>query len=364
MDKKRLTIVTVSLGSGGLERIVSNIANIYVAKGWEVDILTLLNPEGKVFVKLDERVNHVFFQNIKPNPSSFQKIKAVPKWIKFIREHITKTNPDCILAMTIKIGSMVVLANKNKNTRIIVREISDPKSKARNQLANKICFKYCKKADAFIFQTEWEKSCFPKKIQSIGQVIANPVVLKTTAVSPKRKTFVTMGRLVNFQKCHDILIKAFALVLKKHPDYTLEIYGEGPDAKIDQDLIEKLGIKDSVFLMGACSNVHEKIKDASGFVLTSDFEGLSNALLEAYMMGIPCVTSDWPGANEVITNSVDGLIVKRGHITEFANAMNFIIENEKQAHDFTINAQKNISKYDAKNVFVRYENVIEGKYNG
>lgn len=361
MNQKKLTIITVSLESGGLERIVSNIANIYVSKGWKVDVLTLLNPEGKVFVKLDNRVNHIFFKDIKTHPSSFQKLISVPKWIKFIRQHLQETNPDCILAMTIKIGSMTILANKNKSTRIVVREISDPKSKARNQFMNLICFKICKKADGFIFQTEWEKSCFPKKIQQIGQVIANPVVLTTTASINKRKTIVTMGRLNNFQKRHDVLIKAFSIFAKNHPDYTLEIYGDGPDFEKDQKLIDKLNISEHVFLRHACSDVHEKIRDAECFILTSDYEGLSNALLEAYMMGIPCITSDWPGASEVITNNIDGLIVKRGDISGFAKALSFIVENKETANHFALNAQKNIHKYDAQYIFSQYENIIEGK---
>ena len=137
-DKKTLMIVTVSLTSGGLERIVANIANRYIDKGWNVTILTLLNPEGKVFVKLNEKVKHVYFKGIPgPDASSFRKALTTRKWVKFIKEGIKENEPECILAMTIKIGSMVTIANKNNHARVVVREISDPKSKARNQLIKK-----------------------------------------------------------------------------------------------------------------------------------------------------------------------------------------------------------------------------------
>ena len=361
MESKKLMIVTVSLGSGGLERMVANIANKYIEKGWKVCVLTLLNPEGNVFVKLDKEVVHYDFKDISSAfASSFEKARKTKKWIRFIRQHICDFRPDCILAMTIKIGSMVVIANKKHKSRVVVREISDPKSKARNQLVNKICFHFCKKADGFIFQTEWEKSCFPKKIQNIGMVIPNPVVLKTNAIEEKRKVIVTMGRLLNYQKRHDVLIKSFALFNKNYPEYKLEIYGEGPDLEFDQKLAGKLNVTNNVVFKGACKNVHELIADASCFVITSDFEGLSNALLEAYLMGIPCITSDWPGAKEVVTDGVDGLVVKRGDINGFANAMECIVRNKDKASLFSKNACNNMKKYDAEIVFESYFKMIEG----
>ena len=361
-NDKKLMIVTVSLTSGGLERMVANIANRYVSKGWSVFVLTLLDPNESVFVQLDNKVECRHFKDIAgPDASPIKKALTTKKWIKFIRTNIEDIKPTNILAMTIKIGSMVVIANKKHNARVVVREISDPKSKVRNQLMNKICFHYCKKADGFIFQTEWEKSCFPKKIQCIGRVIPNPVVLKTKASEVKKDVIVTMGRLWNLQKRHDVLIKSFAEFSKKYPNYTLEIYGEGPDLAFDKKLAKDLEVESKVIFKGACKNVHELIKGAKCFVMTSDFEGLSNALLEAYLMGIPCITSDWPGADEVITDGVDGFIVKREDINGFANVIEKIVTNDDLAAQFVKISQQNLSKYDAEIVFKQYENIIEGR---
>ena len=360
MNKKRVLIVTVSLSSGGLERIVANIANRFSNKGCEVLILTLLNPNGEVFVKLEDDVKYINFKDIKVNASGMDKFKTTLKWISFIKQNINDFDPDYILAMTIKIGSMVIIANKKRRARVVVREISDPKSKARNQLMNKICFHYCKKADGFIFQTDWERSCFPKRIQRIGKVIPNPAVLSEYAVTPKRNAIVTMGRLLNFQKCHLDLIKAFSIFKKNHPEYVLEIYGEGPDKVVDEELVAKLNLTDSVRFMGACKNVHSQIKDAKCFILTSDYEGLSNALLEAYLMGIPSISSDWPGVSEVINDRVDGLIVKRGDINGYAKAMSEICDNEELAYKLSENAKKQKNKYDSEEVFSKYISMIEG----
>lgn len=106
-----------------------------------------------------------------------------------------------------------------------------------------------------------------------------------------------------------MLIRAFAKIASKYPDYTLFIYGEGPLRRDLESLIKTLHLGNQVFLPGFKKNIHELISDAGFFILSSDFEGLSNALLEAMCMGIPCIITNVSGIDEVIHDKINGVLV-------------------------------------------------------
>lgn len=358
----RLLIITTSIGFGGLARMTRNVANLYVKKGWDVEIALLLDTIDS-FGDLDERVKVISFKDFKASNMSSETKKrlSVFKWIKFIKKTVKEYSPSNILTMTLKIGAMTSLAVRGKNRpRIVMREISDPKSKARSQLSNWILYRCSKRIDGIIFQTNWEQQCYPKKMQKKGKVIPNPVVMKERAVYPKRTAFAAMSALTNFQKSIDVMIKAFALFHEKHPEYTLELYGKGEDEASLKELANSLGVSESVHFLGAHKDVHERIKDAKGFVTTSDFEGLSNSLLEAFLMGVPCISSDWPGVEDVITNEKNGLIVKRGDVEGFAKAFERLADDDDLCRKFSENAVKEWERYDTEKVFGQYCDLIEG----
>ena len=352
--KNSLMLVTGGLGSGGLERIVANVANYYAKKGWNVSILLLLDPTVFQILEPSIKVYSMFDKT-----TNSRKWSRVFSWIKFIKQHAKQEQPDIVVAMTFKIGSMVRIACKNKNTRIIVREINDPQT--RNKMANAITDYFVKKCDGIIFQTEWERMCHSKKCQKIGHIIVNPVIIPMEAVVPKRKVIATMGRLDLKQKRQDVLIRSFALLHKKYPDYILEIYGDGSEENKEylMNIVREENLEGFVKFIKARQDVHKCIRDAEMFVLTSDYEGLSNALLEAWLMGIPCITSDWNGVEDVVTNHENGLIVKRGDAIAFAQAMEFYIENPDLAQKYAENAKTYAYKYDINFVIKQWEKLLE-----
>ena len=354
MKEKNMIIVTGSLGTGGLERIVANVANHYANKGWKVRVLLLLDSD--VFHKLHQSIEVYSFLD---RPILKNKVFYILPWINFIKKHIKEHDPCLIVAMTFKIGSLVRIACKNKDVRIIVREISDPNT--RSKLSNAITDYFVENCSGIIFQTNWERICHSKKCQKIGRVIVNPVKIPVPAVETKRKVIVTMGRLLLKQKRQDILIKGFSIFHKKHPEYKLEIYGKGEDELVIKEMVEKENLTNSILFMGACPDVHERIKDASVFVITSAFEGLSNALLEAWLMGIPSISSNWNGADEIITNGYNGLIFEKENPEELARKICFYVENPEIAVEHASRAILMRSKYEIDNVMLQWEELLENK---
>jgi len=283
-------------------------------------------------------------------------------WVKFLNKVFQEKKPDCVLAMTLKIGALCVLARKQMKIRISFRETCDPKSKVRNVPFDRMLCLICRKIDGVIFQTEWEKSCYPSFMQAKGRVIPNPVSVDVLwEYNPSNKTIVTMGRLENIQKRHDILIEAFSVFCKSNPGYKLLIFGNGPDKEMLNGIIKKHDLDNSVTVVSAQKNVHSLIRDASMFVMTSDFEGLSNALAEAMLMGIPCISSNWPGCEDVIDNNVNGYIYNRQDVKELASYMNELANDVEKKQSFSLEAQKLKEHFDPDKVIEQYARIIEGE---
>lgn len=361
LNKNTIMIVCGRLTMGGLETVAANVSNYYSGKGWEVVLLSLLNPDEVVFQKIDPRVKIVFFHGVKASPSFFERVMYSGRWVRFIKKTVSQFRPSIIFALTFKIACLVIRANRHFGARVCARELNDPKSKERPWYINFVTDLYVRHADAVIFQTHWEKSCYSRKVQKIGHVVQNPVKKYVDAPEKKRRAIVAVGRYSNIQKRHDLLIKAFSIFVCNHPDFSLEIYGEGPDEQINRKIAEKLGVGDKVIFEGPRKNVLDLIANASCFVLSSDYEGMSNALLEAWLSGVPCVTTDWPGAEEVVTDNSDALICKRGDAVGLAKCMAEIVDHPEFAKGLGEKAKIKRSNFEYFQVMDMYDAVIEGK---
>ena len=129
------------------------------------------------------------------------------------------------------------------------------------------------------------------------------------------------------------MIKAFEKIEEKHPGYKLDIYGKGELEKRLKQLILSSGLQEKIFLKGNSDNLHEEIKDASIFVMPSKFEGLSNALIEAYTMGIPCIGSDVIGIKNIIKHKT-GLLFESENLDDLVNVLTFAIENPSKMVEY------------------------------
>ena len=137
-----------------------------------------------------------------------------------------------------------------------------------------------------------------------------------------------------------MLIDAFSIFHNTHLDYSLEIYGIGEEEEKLKALAQKKNISDSVHFMGFSADVNEKMRNASMYVCSSDYEGISNSMLEALGMGIPTISTDCPigGARQVIRDHENGLLVPVRDIKSLSDAMIEIAEDKELASKLSDNA--------------------------
>lgn len=330
---KKIVIVVGSLGRGGAERITIYLAQYFKEQGVECEIVTW-SKQDKEYNLPSGIKRHVIYEGQEGSISSIRKMRECYKQIA----------PDMILIMGTPLCTRVVLALKGLNIPFIVSERNDPTHYAGNRLNLFLARYMMKKARGFVFQTNAVKKYYEKRLGIRGTVIPNPFFLENFPMPYEGKRnfeIVTVGRLVG-QKNQKILIEAFAQLHKRYPQYILSIYGEGPLEKELKKAAEIYGVASVVLLHGNVEKVSEHIKNAEIFVLSSDFEGMPNALIEAMALGLPCISTDCPcgGPAELIVNGQNGILVPVRDVSALAEAMITLIENPAYAKKIGGNAVK------------------------
>lgn len=352
----KLVFITPGMTFGGAERVISILSNIWCDMGHDVSIFITSSDKPSVY-KLNKKVKVEYYDDYRVDGVSHFKL------ISSIRDFVDKENPDCVLSFMNDVCAYTILSLIGKKIPIIYSERNDP-NKTNQSKVDKIFRKIVELgASHIVFQTEGAKQCYSKKVQRKSSIILNPVELSRI---PERKKedinyseIVTVARLEQ-QKNQELLIDAFNLVCKKHQDIVLKIYGEGSLKNKLQNKIHELGLNDKVLLMGAKQDVLEWIKESYCFVLTSDFEGLPNSLIEAMCMGIPCISTDCsPGGARQLLGDDRGLIVPCRDKERLAEAINMYLEQRDIAMQYGEEAYKLRDKIESYTVAKEWINLIE-----
>ena len=216
-----------------------------------------------------------------------------------------------------------------------------------------------KKYDKLVVLTEAEKSGSWAKWDKVV-VIPNPLMNQenghSTCVS---KIAITAARLADV-KNYKSLISIWARVIQHHPDWILQIWGEGSERGDLEKRIERLKLHNHVFLMGYTSEVQEQMAKASLFVLTSRTEGFSLAAIEAMSVGIPAVVYNCPGGiRYVVKDGETGYLVPMDDEDAFAEKVCTLIENEDLRRTMGQAALKEVEQYRIENITQRWMDLFQ-----
>ena len=243
---------------------------------------------------------------------------------------------DVYIVMGVPMCMYVMPALRGTKAKIIVSERNDPKNFQGKTITKVLSRWLMGQANGFVFQTN-DASDFYRNYKDKSVIIPNPVaevpiVQERIPNELRRKEIVTAGRLVP-QKNYEMLIRAFAKVAEILLDYKLIIYGEGNLKEHLVHLSNELGVGSRVVFRGAVNDLHERIVDSELFILTSDFEGMPNALMEAMAMGLTCISTDCPcgGPKEIIKSGINGYLIPVQNVEKCAETINAVINNKKNA---------------------------------
>lgn len=366
---------------GGAERVAALLLNEFYKKGCEAEFLLTssnkdeiinrdLNPEIPVtvlgsgnakespFLKLFFALLGIFssflckpFEAVgKTAPVCFAYLSFIAQYhreIKLLRKKLER-NPDATVISFLQPSiPITLLAAKGLPNRIIISERGDPKRQMKKRYGFGFVKKYYQRADAVVFQTNDALAAYPDNISKKGTVIFNPVNSSLPeAYFGEREKYVTTFCRISRQKNLPVLVEAFADFRKSFGEYTLKIIGEpqNTDDKAalaeTKALAEKLGISEFIEFRPFSASVHGLIIRDAMYVNSSDYEGMSNAMLEAMAIGMPVICTDCPigGANAVIKSGENGLLTEVGNAEEISEAMKKIAGDKVFSDKLSINA--------------------------
>ncbi len=355
MNRKKYAIILPSLGMGGAERVASEIANEMIKHNNYVQFILLDNND--VYYKLDRRIKVDFMDYDE------KKNKIIKNYyrIKKLRCFLKKESIDIVISFLTSANFLAILSAIGTNTKVFVSERSNPNIDSTIiKFIRKILYRM---ADGCVFQTTDAMNLFKGKIRRNSIVIENPVKSNLPRWSNYKKhddSIVTACRLEK-SKNIPMLLLAFSKIIMKYDEFKLLIFGDGPEKENIYHLIEKMNLKNNVFLMGKDINWHVMAVKCRIFVLSSDYEGMSNSLLEALAMGMPVVSTDHPigGAKALINNNENGFLVPVNDSDAMAESLFKIISNKELQNNFSKNAEKicqTLSISNITNKWLKYVN--------
>lgn len=345
---KRVLIAIGKLSGGGAERVASVWANELVEKGYEVAILTYFSSENEYYCNECIRV-----YRIAETQKEYIGLSFLSRY-NIIRGYLKSFTPEYVISFLPSMQIWMMLTNVGlRSRRIETIRINPWKANVKGikqKILWRMCYTTCHKV---IFQSSDQAPFFSKRQQRKSIVIPNPLSdvyfenHRTDITNAPRK-FVAAGRITE-QKNYPMMIKAFANVCKNHPEITLDIYGEGNEIYVSQirELISTVGMDDRIILCGRSNCMENEYKSHDVFLMSSDYEGLPNALAEAMASRLVIISTDCKtGPRDLIDDGRNGFLVPIDNIDALQQKLEEVISmSPEKLNEIAKNARKKVLNY-------------------
>lgn len=341
MKKKKIIFYIGSLTKAGAQRVIINLTQSLLEKGYDITIVTIakeedeyLLPKGAVRI-----ISDLTQKEIRNN-----RLLNLKNRIIKLRDIWKNENPDLIVSFIGKNNFMAILTSMGLKIPVAVSVRGEPTEEYYTGLLRFLARYLFRAASGIILQTEESKKFFPPKTLKKAVVLPNPlnpIFIEEVCHEEREKKIVLVGR-IDSNKNQKLAIRAFQMISNKFPEYKMEIWGTGEDFRALTEFVKEIGMEEKILLQGATDQVKEKLKSAALYILPSNTEGMPNSLMEAMALGLPVISTDCPcgGPKELIQDGINGLLVPVKDEERMAEAMERVLENKEFRSKLGENAMK------------------------
>lgn len=362
----KIAFLVNSLGKGGAERVVANLAAYFDTQGYEVLLVTSrVVPEEYVIPSRIKRIDLSRFQEQEKGG----RLQNIQRRIKRLHQIWCTQRPDIIISFIGKLNLYAVVSSFGTKIPILVSVRSDPEREYPRGIMRTLAKTLFRKTEGMIFQTQEAMAFFPKSIQQKSIVLPNPLdvrFIRERFEGTRRQEIVSVGTLID-NKNHIMLVKAFSKLAKDYPELVVKLFGHGYKGTDTTEEIKAFakqsGIGDRVIFMGRRSDIFEAIYQSRIFVLTSKIEGMPNALMEAMALGLAVISTDCPcgGPRTLIHNYENGILIPVDDADALEKALREILEDSKLEEKLGKNAHRIGKDLSPDKVNKMWQNYIESK---
>jgi len=372
---KKIFIFIPSFESGGVERNAVIVANSLMEKGYDVSVVYCRKINAQ-FTKLNKDIKKVKLNRLPYLPFIHERIVDAISGVLFGFFVLQKIVDNKSVMISFQSNVVAIVLAKLLRVKVIVRlsnhysNVEFEKSKLRkiSEYLKKILYK---RADVVIANSQELADDYSRVLECPVQVVYNPIDIDGVKHKAKKPIFdeifikknkpviIGIGRLC-VQKNFGFLIRSFAKSIQKVDAY-LVIIGEGSERQKLEKLIKSLNLEGSVILMGHKDNVFPYLKRSDIFVLSSLYEGMPNALIEAVALKIPSISTNIKtGPKEILLNGEGGRLVEVNNIDDLRKAIVFRLLEQEVAQKAAENSFSQLDRFSMNGMILRYKNIIEG----
>jgi glycosyltransferase involved in cell wall biosynthesis len=369
MIKKNIIFLTGTIdvstkeGTGGVPKLIINLANDIIKTGANVTILSCYKDDITPQFILDKDIKCEYVQTKLKHASNltiYEKIKFWGYVIKKIRI-LWVENKDLTIISCTPVMSFALIATKRiHKSKIYLWENVDF-NRYGKIITNTKKILY-KNVEMYITPTNSEHEYLLKaKIKSKLILNANyslPKEVEVKQLLGEKFKLLAIGRMVS-QKGFDLLIHSLQELNNIDQKWEMTIIGSGPEENKIKELAKQFQLESKINFVPHCTNLDEYYRNADIYVMTSRFEGLPLVLIEAQSFGLPCVSFDCPtGPREVITHGGNGLLVEPGDTKKIAQEVLRLARSKELYESCSQSAKENSKKYSPNEVFNKWLEIL------
>lgn len=359
MNSKKIMFYISSLAKAGAQRVILNLTESLLSKGHQVTIVTTAVvgneyelPKGAVRIISDIQGEEITSNRIVNLKNRFSKLRNIWK----------KERPDVIVSFIGKNNFMAILTSLGLSIPVVTSVRGEPKEEFYSSMMELLAKTLMGLSTGIVLQTPDAKKYFPKWIQKKAVILENPLnpeFIEEYYDGERKPEIVSVGR-IDSNKNQKLIIDAFYQIADEFPEVKLILYGDGEDREKLLQYVQESPYSGRIYLPGAISDVKERIKKAKVFVLSSNTEGMPNALMEAMALGIPCVSTDCPcgGPKMLMEGKENGILVPVGNSEKMAEAMGTILQDDVLWDKYSKNAYQVTKSLNPETVNRKWEEYL------
>ncbi|UZW54537.1 glycosyltransferase family 4 protein [Sphingobium sp. JS3065] len=355
-----LAFVLPGLGAGGSEHIVSLLCNHFAAQGWVIALIVFEEPSAPSYYAYHPDVRIIRLGMKSRRRSAATGALAMLRRRRLLKRALQEVRPELVVSFLTRTNILSLLAARTLGIPVIVSERNNPALQAVGPVWSRLRRMTYPRAAGLITMTQGAMDWFQAAMDVKGWVIPNPVppAVMGAEARPGGRTIGAVGRLVP-QKGFDLLLDAFARVAGRIPDWTLTIWGEGPERGALERQCAHLGLTERVSLPGVTEKPGEWVPQSDLFVLSSRFEGWGIVVGEAMGAGLPVISFDcqW-GPAEMIEHGKSGLLVPVGEVAALGEAIAALCADEARRQALGAGARERMAQFGHDQVLARWQSVI------